>query len=345
MAPMTGCKRKQQPHEKPSPASSKEKTKQPRTAAGKPDAKPEEMSWPEEVREDAYRLYTARLHYANPAAVRLAQHGLDAVPAMIKVVTSKYQPVKKVAFVSMLIVELHIFRPDDLIRLASMDGLPFVQRAAIEALARLRLKRTEKALDALTAALKKLALELKQNPKLARRLKGPPTKGHPPHAGHKAGHGHGPQAGQVDPTVPLLRFLEQARHEKRAWNYSESELKALDRLYQAKTKQEILAALDWIKDPKLEKGLLAIIRSPAVRPEVAGAAIQRVLFVNDFKPEKLRQFCGSGYPRFLRMVAAKFLLKREGDRAEAFLSRLARKSGDPLAPYFEKLLQAQVSGR
>ena len=36
----------------------------------KPDAVPsDEASWPAAVREDDYRLFIAKLHYANPAAL------------------------------------------------------------------------------------------------------------------------------------------------------------------------------------------------------------------------------------------------------------------------------------
>jgi len=284
----------------------------------------DEKEWPEAVQKAAVELFKARGEEVPVVARKLAQQGLEAVSAMWRIISSKYQSKRKRVFVSLLMVERHMFRVGDLKELAREYEMPFVQRAAIESLKRIGNTETERALLELRAEFLQVGREERS------RQQGPREEKQHSHESHPS---------KPSPEIPLLAFMEDVMRRQGGWGYGDKDLSSLDRLFQATSTDDLKVALDWITQKKLEQGLLAIVKAAGVNPKVFGAAVQRLLYVAREDTKKLKNYCGAGYPQFMRMAAVKFLLAKEGRAAHGFLKKLAKDPTDPMSGMIPKLLE------
>ena len=299
-----------------------------KTTAKKEDD--EDNSWPGPVRLAFYKLYTAQITEWPDASRRLALLGLPAVPAIKRLLINKRQPNKKKALVSLLYVQMHMFRPQALTMMARDESMPFVRRGAIEALARIGNVETRKALKAV-----RHELENARPPKVKK-------KTHSQDDGH--GHGHGsagpPTADELKrPFGPIIDFIVHAEKNIPALGFSASQLAVLDSVFHAESGMKLKVALDWITDDSLELGLLEILRSPVTRPQIHMAVIKRM--VASATPKKFRDYCEPGYPQMLRMLAAKKLLDLKQPADRKFLQKLAGNSRDPISSFLNTILSGK----
>ncbi len=127
----------------------------------KPLALPEEKvdtnTWPKTLKKVLFRLQKAPPQHMPALAVAVAQHGHKGYEALRVVVRQKRQPKAKRAFSAMLIAEGHMFKPDDLARMGHEALLPYLQRAAIENLARLKDRYSQRLLGKLANDEKPMA--------------------------------------------------------------------------------------------------------------------------------------------------------------------------------------------
>jgi len=295
--------------------------------------------WSPEVRQAFYALYRSRSMGIPEKARTLAQYGLEAADALRVIAASRSQSAKKKALVSFMLVDMHMFRVNDLAKLAREHQLIFVQRAAIEALARVGNPQSEAALDVLAKELPKMPVPVVPDDD----------------EGHSHGYGHGPSPMAKDeppPDIPpdqhpLVRWTRNVRRKLKGqrWAYSTEQLQTLDRVFQADNPQKLRLSINAVKDAtKLERGLRAILRSPVTRASVqAGVSFKLVEpYLKDSKA--LRRLCTPQEHQLVRMQAARALLElgRAADRA--FVGKLAEEPRDPLASVFQRMLK-QVTAR
>lgn len=268
--------------------------------------------WSPEIRRAFYNLLRAREAQIPQAARELAQLGLPAADALRAIALDKEQPPKKHALVSFMLVDLYMFQIEALAKLAREPELPFAQRAAIQALARIGNGRSEGELD-------KLALEL---PKMAV-----------------------PVVGQQDPDLPEMdtpaRFLSNARQQAvgHKWAYAEAQLVALDRVLHADTPQKLRIAVVAAKERALEPGLRAILRSPVTRSAVQAGVAFKLVEMTGTNARALRALCGREEHPFVRLNAARALLEGGKPASRAFVAKLAQDAQDPLAPMLRRALE------
>jgi len=106
----------------------------------------DDRKWPPAVRRAMLALFDARPPQTPRAAQRLARLGPAAFEALRYVATHPRLARSKRAAVGFLYVAAQIFRPAALAKLGGEPQYPYIQRAAIQALARLRDKRSKKLL-------------------------------------------------------------------------------------------------------------------------------------------------------------------------------------------------------
>jgi hypothetical protein len=127
----------------------------------KPAALPEEKvdtsAWPKSLKKVLFRLQAASPQTVPALAVAVAQHGHPGYEALRVVVRQKRQPKAKRAFCAMLIAEGHAFKPADLSRMGHEALLPYLQRAAIEQLALLKDRTSQRLLVQLARDEKPMA--------------------------------------------------------------------------------------------------------------------------------------------------------------------------------------------
>jgi hypothetical protein len=291
----------------------KQRQKQLKQAAREapPGARDSYRLWSPAVRQAFYSLLRAREMQIPKAARTLAQLGLPAADALRAIAADKEQPPKKHALVSFMLVDLHMFQIEALAKMAREPELPFAQRAAMQALARIGNGRTEGELD-------KLAQEL---PKMAA------------------------PAQKQDPDLPELeqpvRFLQKVRREVAGhkWAYSEGQLATLDRVLQADSPQKLRIAINALKDSTLEPGLQAILRSPVARSAVQAGVAFKLVEMGGTSPRALRALCGRDEHPFVRLNAARKLLESGKASSRAFVAKLAADDKDPMAPMLRRALE------
>lgn len=270
--------------------------------------------WSPEIRRAFYNLLRAREAQIPRAARELAQLGLPAADALRAIALEENQSPKKHALVSFMLVDLYMFRIEGLAKLAREQQLPFAQRAALQALARIGNGRSEGELDKLARELPKMAV--------------PAPKG---------------QA--QDPDLPELeapaQFLQQARQQAAGhkWAYSDAQLVTLDRVLHADSPQTLRLAVVAVKESSLEPGLRAILRSPVTRSAVQAGVAFKLVEMAGKSARALRALCGRDEHPFVRLNAARALLEGGKPASRAFVAKLARDEKDPLAPMLRRALE------
>lgn len=315
-------------------AQKKKKAEQARNK--KPKEKGEDESWPGPVRLAFYNLYTAKISQWPSSARALAMFGPDAIPAMKRLIKNPRQPGKKKALVSFLLVQMHMFRPEALTHMARDEEVPFARRGAIEALAIIGNAQTKQVLAAIRQELKNAPRPRPQAKK--------DSHGHQGHGHGPGGHGQekpDPRA-KTDPFKPIIDFIDRAQKSGSSWGYSSKQLAVLDSVFHAKSKMELKVAMDWIKDFSLEDGMVAMMRSPVVRPIVHTELTKRLVQLASSKPKKYRDYCEPGYPQMLRMLAAKKLLDGKNKDDRLYLKKLAANGRDPIAPFLQNILAGRT---
>ena len=96
----------------------------------------DDRKWPVGVKKALYRLLTVSMVGAPSAIRQLAMQGPAAFEAMRFFLGLKQQPKAKRAALALMLAELQMFRPAALAQQAREPARPFLQRAAIELLAR-----------------------------------------------------------------------------------------------------------------------------------------------------------------------------------------------------------------
>lgn len=322
----------------------KEKATKKKVAKGELKEKYDESNWSEQVAEGYRVLFRSGIAVMPDAARRLAQMGMDADKAMRRVITHPRLPVKKRAFTSLMLVQMYLFRPADLIKLLEAKEMPFAQRAAIETLGMLGVETGKDAMRKMKAALEAGGDKRRKEEREMNR-KGKPAA-EPGHAGH--GHGPGPDKEEKpDPSVlpggpnpygPLIEFLSKSLSREDTLGLSEEKLKVLDAIMQSHTAPQLKEAIKGVTDLSYEQGLALLIGSP-VSSELSkvGAALRLIELGRD-KPGQVLTYCKPGYPPMLRMAAARFIVER-ADRAEVeTLTRMAAEDRDPMSRALQELL-------
>jgi len=290
--------------------------------------------WPKPVQEAFYGLFRARSEGLPKKAQALARFGLPAVEALRTLAAQTIHSPKKVALVSFMLVDLHMFRVSELAKMAREYKLPFVQRAAIESLARVGNPQSEAELDKLVKDLAKM-----------------PVPEVPQGGAHDHDHGSGPLVPDhtVKETVidvppdrhPMVLWARQVRKAMtgKRWAYSEVQLATLDRILQADSPEKLRIAINAVQDDTLEAGLRAILFTPVAKESIkAGVAFKRVDLRSD-KPARLLQLCGpEEEDQMVRMLAIRQMLRSRRPRDRAQIQKLAKNLKDPLAPMITKML-------
>ena len=314
---------------------------------GKNKDKFDESNWSNEVAE-AYRvLFRSGIAVMPDAARRLAQLGISADKAMRRVISHPRLPVKKRAFTSLMLVQMYLFRPADLIKMLEAKEMPYAQRAAIETLGMLGTKEGKEAMQKMKAALEAGGdARRKEEREMRRKGKGKPAADEAGHEGH--GHGAGKEKeegpdpsvrpGGPNPYEPLIDFLAKALSRKETLGFSNEKLKALDAVMQSNSAPKLQEAIKGITDLSYESGLALLIGSP-VSSEMSkvGAALRLIELARD-KPGQVLTFCMPGYPPLLRMAAARFILERADKVELEKLTRMAADDRDPMASMLQELL-------
>jgi hypothetical protein len=297
--------------------------------------------WPPAVRQAFYALYRSRSEGVPQKARALAQLGFPAADAMRAIAGGAPHSAKKKALVSFMLVDMNMFRVHELTKMAREYRLPFVQRAAIEALARIGNPDTEAALDQLVKDLPKMPL-----PKMPES-----------HLGHHHGPRPGPataikpgQGGQVlnvpPERHPMVRWTKRVRRRLKGkrWSYSAEQLAELDHIFHASSPQELKQAINAVQGTSLEQGLRAILRTPVSRPSVQAGAAYKLVEPHIKDSKALRALCSPEEHQLVRLQAARALLELGRARDRAFVTRLAQQDQDPLAPMLQRMLN-QASGK
>lgn len=305
-----------------------------------------ELSWPVPVRNAFYQLVQADFAQMHRAARAVAMQGLAAVPAMEHLLTMKRQSVKKRTFVSILLTEVQMFRVEPLIAYLASPRRPYLQRSAIQALARTGNPKALKALQTMRKALVDGANRPKE-PIPA----GEAEDDHKDHAfalslgggGDHEGHGHsaGPSAAAAEgqnPYQPLIDFIDGALAAPGAWGYDDGQLLILDRIFHAPTPEELTTAMEWIKDLTLEQGLLAMVQSPATRPPVRGLVTRRLLTLARDQPKHLVAYVHPSMPQPFRAMAVDALVELGEPKYIDFIKKALSSPDDPLVGYLRKKL-------
>jgi hypothetical protein len=273
--------------------------------------------WPKAVRLAVLKVYRARRMEVPRAVQALAHLGPPAISALRHLATSQVLDSKKRGLVSLMLVEMQMFRPHKLVELSRRADLPFVQQGAIEALGRLGNPIAEK-------RLKELAKELE-------RLSSPSLTS-------------SPHSGERIPPSALKRLLRRAGDASRKWWYSEKQLTTLDQIFYADSAAKLQLTMAGITNHSLKKGLLAIVHSPATRPPIQIAVAHKLIQLVGTRTTALRAYCAKEQHQMLRMLAAQRLLEVGKARDKAFIRRLSEAMDDPMAPAFERLLKAPPAG-
>jgi hypothetical protein len=298
--------------------------------------------WSPAVRQAFYTLYRARSHGLPQKAKALAQLGLPAATALRTIAANKHHSPKKQALASFMLVDLNMFRPRELAKMAREHQLPFLQRGAIEGLIRIGNGETEAELDKLQEALPKMPV-----PKM-------PVGGHRHGHGHSHGHDHKRPLGApkerghehkaappVDPKHhPMVAWLRVVRRKAKGkkWAYSAEQLDSLDKLLHADSPQKLRIAVNNIKDGSVEQGLLAILSSPVSRPSVQAGVAFKIVEPQSKNSRRLRQLCEPKEHQLVRMQAARALLQTGNKRDIAFVAKLAESPRDPMAPMLRRMM-------
>lgn len=322
---LCGCKAKQPllPHEqeeqkrKEQEAAFRQERKQKEQEQVKKDQEiPDESAWPPAVRQAYVQLFQARFFEMAESAKALAMLGHEAEPAIKYLIKHPRQPVNKRAFMSMLLLQMNLFRPKELAAYLREKDMPYVQRGAVEALAMLGNEETRQALVQMVDALQR---------------GGEKERAAPP------GGASAPQGKGQNPYQPLIDFVKEAMAQARPWNYSTAQLEVLDKLLHAQNREVLQQALNEVKDLNLERGLAAIIESPVAQPATVAALLAVMVDLAE-KNQALHRLCGREHPSALRLAVADRLLKRQGAEAVTFLSKMASDKTDPLGPTLQDLL-------
>jgi len=266
--------------------------------------------WTVEVRKMMLQVYRARGVKAARSIQALAHLGPSSAAALRHIAGSAAMDRRKQVLASLVLVELQMFHPAQLAELCRAHELPLVQRAAIEALGRLGNPASERLLQELTPLLSRT----------------PPDRA-----------GQTP-AGTKRPLRPMAHVLRVAKDRSRKWWYSDQQLVTLDRILQADTPQKLQVAMAAVTDRALDKGLRALLGSPAVRPPVKAAVAHKYVELAQDNPRVLRAHCARGEPALLRMASAGRLLELGGNKDRAFIQKLSAQEGDPLAPVLTRML-------
>ncbi len=273
----------------------------------------EEDKWPAAVLEGYKWAFKASIAEMPEASRQLARLGLPAVKAMRRIIAHHRLPVKKRAFMAMMMVQLHMFRVADLSKFLQDKEMPFVQRSSIEALAMLGTTEAVDALKVMRATLEKGGLE--EQKKLQEK---------------------NPRA--PNPYGPLIGFIDQALTQARPLGMSAAQLKALDTVYQSKTAAELKEAIKGISDMTYEPGMVMIMASPVSSELVKVGAALKLIEMARKEKGKVLGYARPQFPPMLRMAAARFIVER-GDKAEVEqLAKIASEQRDPLSPALQDIL-------
>lgn len=320
----------------------KKKRARKKKQAARSDAGADEYrTWTKRVQQAYYQLYRARGRSVPQAAQMLARLGLPAAPALRRISMADSQDKKKRAVASFLLVDLYMFRPDDLRSVAESFDVPYGQRAAIQALARIANPTARAHLDALARTFREIAPE--DLDAAGRGAGGGAGEG----AGQKTGEGAegpaGERVGKPPEGNPMLAFLEQAREKApEKWRYTADQLEVLDTILQSDNLSKLRVALTEVEDLSLEQGLLALMRSPVSRELTqVGVAFKLIELAGDDR-RRLRRMCAREQPRMLRIQAARRLLEGGRKPDVAFVRKLAASDKDPLAKMFTRMLDSRV---
>jgi len=290
--------------------------------------------WSPAVRNAFYALYRARSIGLPQKAQTLARLGMPAADALRIIATGTLHKAKKKALVSFMLVDLHMFRVPQLAKLAHEHKLPFVQRAAIESLARVGNAQSEAALDGLIKELPKMPL-----PKM-------PQQG-------IHGHGHGHEQEEAKDTKdepvpaippdqhPMVRWVRHVRAQRKGkqWAYSEQQLATLDRILHADSPQKLRIAVMAAQGDVLEQGMRAILGTPVARESTKAGVAFKIVEPRQGKPRRLRQLCGPQEDQMVRLVAVRLLLESGTERDRAFIDKLAADPKDPMAQMLSNMLK------
>ncbi|MBW2732466.1 MAG: hypothetical protein JRH20_08720, partial [Deltaproteobacteria bacterium] len=129
----------------------------------------DDSKWPKQVKILTLQVKKAHGPAIPGLALRLAQQGPPAFEAMRFLIRQRRQPKHKLAMLGMLLAEAQMFRPLSLAKLSRDAILPYLQRAAIQRLAWLKDKTSQKELHAVKEAEKPMAEFIEQ----ANRQRGP----------------------------------------------------------------------------------------------------------------------------------------------------------------------------
>ncbi len=286
----------------------------------------EEDLWPAVVKEAYYRLFLSSDVQVIANAQALAQQGEQAVPALkFFLGKNSMKSKRKRALVSFMLVELHMFRPAELAKLARDWRQPIVQRAAIEALVRIGSDTSGKFL----AVIEKEA----RGGDLDRAASAGGGA-----VGHDHGHGHGAEA-KVE-FGPLSAFIDRVRA-RDTWEFNDAQLEQLDQLLKARLESEVSGRLQEMRDGSLDQGLVHLLRSPVVLPATQQAVAEKLVAQNSKQVHKL---CGPENPIILRVQAARGMIAGGSKSDLAFLKKLSEGKKDPFAQVVGRLLAEGAGG-
>ena len=104
---------------------------------------PATTKWPKPLKRALFRLLEASPKHVPTLCQQVANYGPMGYDALRAVITQTRQPKAKRALASFLLAEGHMFQPEELAKMGREALLPYLQRAAIDALARLKDKHSQ----------------------------------------------------------------------------------------------------------------------------------------------------------------------------------------------------------
>lgn len=147
---------------------------------------------------------------------------------------------------------------------------------------------------------------------------------------------------------PLFRpFVAFARRHGE-WKLSIDDINRLDRILQGTRPDALrkdLAAVEGTAAKRLREPLLTMLRSPVTRKQVYMMVGARLIELADNDRALQRQYVEPGYPRVLRLSAARLLVSKGNKADRDFINKLASNPKDPMSVPLRMLLVRSRKGK